>query len=80
MTKGEMLMGGPGLDGYAYQADTYCVDCGREIIRNLDLSTIPEYLHVDTDHVPQPIFFGESDYATHCAECGEYLYGPQEEE
>lgn len=75
MTKREAIMGGPGLSGYAYQADTWCVGCGRAIIQAINLKSIPTHLHGDTDHVPQPIFFGESDIAEHCACCGEYLYG-----
>ena len=73
----ELLLGGPGHDGYAYNADVWCVDCGQDIIRDIyDDATEFE----DTDSFPQPIFFGESDCAQHCAECGEYLYGLQEEE
>lgn len=29
----------------------------------------------DSDTVPQPIFFGESDCPQHCGDCDEYLYG-----
>lgn len=80
MTKREALLGGPGLDGYAFQADTYCVECGRAIIHALNLETIPTHLHGDTDHVPQPIFFGEdTDGETHCAECGEFMYGTRKD-
>ena len=68
----DCLLGGPGLDGYAYKADTYCVDCGQEIIREL----YPTWDgSEDTDYWPAPIFFGESDTAQHCAKCGEHLYG-----
>ena len=31
MTKRDMLLGGPGLDGYAFQADVYCVPCGQQL-------------------------------------------------
>lgn len=72
-------LGGPGLNGYAYKADVYCEDCAGNIID--DLAKVhfnaddapPE----DTDTFPQPIFFGESDIKMSCAECGEYLYGPE---
>ena len=77
----ELLLGGPGHDGYAYNADVYCVDCGQAIIR--ELYAEGAYNQGDsgtTDEFPQPIFFGESDYAQHCGECGEYLYGESEEE
>jgi len=70
-------LGGPGLDGYAYNADTYCIECGKQII--VDLVTawekLPDEIPVDTDEFPQPIFFGESDIEQYCADCGEYLYG-----
>lgn len=82
MTLRELLMGGPGLNGYAYKADTYCVECARTIIQEQVapfLHAIPEYLHTDTDHVPQPIFFGDTDRAVHCCHCGEYLYGTDPE-
>ena len=75
----DALMGGPGLDGYAYQADVYCVDCGRDIIRK-GPELIDELAFQDSEETPQPIFFGESDSAQHCAECGEYLYGEDEPE
>jgi len=77
----ELLLGGPGHDGYAYNADVYCVDCGQEIIR--DLHKEGAYNNGDsgdTDEFPQPIFFGECDCAQHCAECQEYLYGEQDED
>jgi len=72
----EHRKGGPGHDGYTYQADVWCVDCGREIIDDLarELKLCPVE-HADSDDVPCPIFFGESDTAQHCADCGEYLYG-----
>jgi len=79
VNKREMLLGGPGLDGYAYQADTYCIEHGQAIIRALPRERYDELDANDSETVPQPIFFGESDSAQHCAECGEYLYGPQEE-
>ena len=77
-------MGGPGLDGYAYQADVYCVDCGRAILELMDtggkLADPDSSAFSDTERQPQPIFFGEADTAQHCADCGSYLYGPQGEE
>jgi len=90
MTKREFIFeatkGGPGLDGYAYAADVYCVDCGRKIIREIAPKLAPgiedtdDAAFSDSDQVPQPIFFGESDSEEHCADCGEYLYGPMEED
>jgi hypothetical protein len=79
MTKREALMGGPGLSGYAFNSDTWCVRCGQDIIRGLDLEKIPTHLHGDTDHVPQPIFFGDTDREVHCACCGEYMYGTRKD-
>jgi hypothetical protein len=78
MTRDELLAGGPGHDGYAYCGDVYCVDCGQEIILGLP-DQIPYAQATDSNHVPQPIFFGESDVAEHCANCGEYLYGGDED-
>jgi hypothetical protein len=72
MTKADLLKGGPGLDGYAYQADIYCVDCGRAIIdAGPEAITWPEC--ESTEHTPQPIFFGEHEVPQHCADCGTYL-------
>jgi hypothetical protein len=79
MSKREMLLGGPGLDGYAFCADVYCVDCGQDLIRKLPREDYDELDANDSDTVPCPVFFGESDTAQHCANCGEYLYGPQAE-
>lgn len=77
----DLLLGGPGHDGYAYNADVYCVDCGQDIIT--ELFNEGKYADGDSgdsnDH-PQPIFFGESDYMQHCASCNEYLYGEDEDE
>ena len=78
MTKQEAKLGGPGHDGYAYNADVYCVDCGRAIIDSLE--NWDKLEHDDSNEVPAPIFFGESDCSEHCSDCGEYLYGPVEEE
>ncbi len=77
----EFLLGGPGHDGYAYQADVYCVECGQDIICDLYTDDYDKLLEEDTDSSPQPIFFGESpDCAQCCAECGTYLYGETSEE
>ena len=77
----DFLLGGPGHDGYAYQADVYCVDCGQDIIETLYADDYELLLEEDSNSAPQPIFFGESpDYAQHCAECGEYLYGEESDE
>jgi hypothetical protein len=75
------LDGGPGLDGYAYNADIYCVPCGQALIEAV-FKVKPEMDELefnDSAECPQPIFFGESDYAEHCGGCGAYLYGEQEE-
>jgi hypothetical protein len=74
-TKDDLLLGGPGLDGYAYQADVYCVPCGQAIIRDLPKDAFDELETGDTEVVPVPILFGGSDIAEHCGDCGEYLYG-----
>jgi hypothetical protein len=72
---------GIGFRAYAYCADLYCKECAESIIDAIvdaypayaltDASEIP----CDSNEIPQPIFFSESDYAEHCADCGEYLYG-----
>lgn len=78
--------GSPGFDGYTYRADIYCPVCGEAIIREIAPDVAPtlsgddDCLFRDSETVPQPIFFGESDTARHCGECGEYLYGTQETE
>lgn len=78
----DALLGGPGLDGYAYQAAIYCVDCGRSIIRKVfkDYPEVDDARFRDSEEVPQPIFFGESDSPEHCDACGEYLYGKNQAE
>ena len=79
----EALLGGPGLDGYFYSADIYCVSCGRvatEAVYAAYPNGIPYPEAQDSETVPQPIFFGEADSAQHCAECGDYLYGSDDEE
>jgi ribosomal protein S27E len=80
MTKSQAMLGGPGLCGYAFRADTYCVPCGQEHINTAPQDYFSDSRSLDTDHVPQPIFFGEADTAQHCADCGEYLYGPKGED
>ena len=80
----DALLGGPGLDGYAFNADVYCVDCGQEITRRVfgeaPGGEVDDLTFQNSESVPQPVFFGESDCAQHCGECGEYLYGPQDGE
>lgn len=75
----ECFRGGPGLSGYAYRADTWCPDCAEAEAAALPDSAVPagegDPRWTDSDHVPQPVFFGDSDRACHCASCGEYLYG-----
>lgn len=82
MTLDELLLGGPGHDGYAYNADVYCVDCGQAIITDLFNDGAYESGDSgDSNDFPQPIFFGESpDCQQHCAECGEYMYGEDSDE
>ena len=81
----ECTLGGPGLDGYAYNADVWCVDCGRKIIRSIAKEIAPMLENTDdwrftsSEHVPQPIFFGESDCKQYCADCDTYLYGESTE-
>ena len=79
MTKDDMMLGGPGLGGYAFHADVYCVRCSHDIIRELPQEVYSDYRARDSEEVPQPVFFGEADSAQHCGKCGVYLYGPQEE-
>jgi hypothetical protein len=79
VTRDEALLGGPGLDGYAYQADTLCVACGQEHILKAPQAVLEDDLLCrDSDSLPQPIFFGEHEDARHCGECGEYLYGGED--
>lgn len=78
LTLESALLGGPGLDGYAFQADVYCIQCGREITEDVFLefpSGIPYPDAEDSEVLPQPIFFGEADSPRFCASCEEYLYG-----
>ena len=56
------------------------MECGQEHIRKAPQEYFADSRALDTDHVPQPIFFGEADTAQHCADCGEYMYGPEEDE
>lgn len=67
----DALAGGPGLDGYAFQADTFCIDCGREILRQLgadrDGRGWEELEFHDSAVLPQPIFFEPVDYCGACA-------------
>lgn len=82
LTLWDALLGGPGLDGYAYRADVYCAPCGQAITREVFErfpEGVPDPLAQDSDELPQPVFFGESDTEQHCGDCGEYLYGGEEE-
>ena len=79
----DALMGGPGLDGYTFNADVYCVDCGRDIIREVFHKaggTLDDLAFRDSETCPQPIFFGEADSAEHCGDCGDFLYGQTSED
>ena len=78
-TRADIFKGGPGLCGYAYQADIYCEDCARSLTFDEPNWRWDWIEFCDSERVLQPVFFGESDYAVHCATCSEYLYGPKEE-
>lgn len=78
----EFTLGGP-----VYQCEIYCPGCGEAYVRDVVLAeledpagarTVEDFLDLDTDDFPQPVFFGEADGPQYCADCGEYLYGPQE--
>lgn len=77
----ECLMGGPGLDGYAYLADTYCADCAAGIVDAIKSDIAPKLsgttdpLFSDSEICPQPIFFGEHETEQNCGKCGKFLYG-----
>jgi hypothetical protein len=81
LTLTHLLLGGPGHDGYAYNGDVYCVDCGKDIIRQqYEDGEYEDGDSGDSDDHPQPIFFGESpDSAQHCVVCGDYIYGEEAE-
>lgn len=74
----DVFAGGPGLDAYAYQSEVYCPGCARK----LDFGTGPwtDNDFGDSEVVPFPVFFGESDAEQDCAQCGVYLYGERIEE
>lgn len=84
MTKQELIhqatLDGPGLDGYSFQADVWCIDCGETIIKEIAHKVAPQLentsdpLFSDSETLPQPIFFGEADNKQHCAGCGKFLY------
>lgn len=79
----DALAKGPGLDGYAFRADVLCVECGEDAVRRVfadrNGEPIPYPDCQNSETLPQPIFFGESDTAQHCGTCAEHLYGPAEE-
>ncbi len=72
-------LGGPGLDGYAYKADTYCIVCGKDLITELaeelapKLNSFDDPEFRDSEFIPQPIFFGEADTPQHCGRCDKLL-------
>jgi ribosomal protein S27E len=68
---------GPGHDGFAWQADTYCVECGEHIVKSLTCLNVID--SGDSGQFPQPIFFGESDSEVYCADCGDFMYGENDE-
>jgi hypothetical protein len=74
----KLLLGGPGLDGYVYMGEAYCPRCGQNIVRDLHAKgELPATLDecADSERCPCPIFFGDTDRAVHCGNCGEYMYG-----
>jgi hypothetical protein len=83
----ESMLGGPGLDGYTYDADVICSDCAENVMRDRARAFLLEHPEGvedpawrDSEEWPQPIFFGEADTAQHCGACEVYLYGPEEAE
>jgi len=63
----------PGHTGYAYQAATWCIDCGqiiaRRIVRKLTREQLKAVDHnwlSDTENFPFPISFEPCDYCDHC--------------
>lgn len=57
---------------YAYQADTWCSDCGEKIIEELRAKGLEET--GDTDQWPQwGSISEETDCPDHCSGCGAYL-------
>jgi hypothetical protein len=93
MTRTELLQSlataehSPGFRAYAFHAAIWCADCIRTMAENGELDATlakltgePEYMYLDTETLPQPAFFPESNCAEHCDGCGEYLYGEDSEE
>ena len=92
----DALMGGPGLDAYAFCADLYCIACGKQIMADLwekslkaSRNDLGEKIQEpgwddsefeDSEILPQPVFFGESDGEQYCANCEDYLYGGDPDE
>lgn len=74
-TKKDLLLGGPRLDSYAYRAAVYCIACGEDIIRMNPADTFDALTVGDSESIPVPIFFGESEHAQHCDKCGVQCYG-----
>jgi len=90
MTRNDILLDidiashSPGLRAFAFQADLYCLDCILNMANRgvfdkgaaqVDDQADPYW--EDSELLPQPCFFPESDHAEHCASCGEYLYGTE---
>ena len=70
----DVFRGGPGLRAYVYRAEIYCPACAQA----LDFGAGPwDWIDfTDSDTVPQPAFFPESDSPQYCAACERFLYGP----
>ena len=77
----ECLKGGPGLNGYIFNGDTYCEDCAAKLLEAMaertawQIEDTEDPLFSDSETIPQPIFFGESDSPQYCCKCNDYLYG-----
>lgn len=75
-SKYDLLIGGPGLDGYTFEGAVYCADCAQVMVRGFAQESFTWDEMRNSEVCPQPIFFGESELPMHCAECGDWLYGP----
>jgi len=83
----DMASRSPGFDGFAFQADVWCLDCIIEMANHGDfdqsaakVANQDNPIWQDSEILPQPIFFGESDHKQCCNSCAESLYGPDEED
>jgi hypothetical protein len=73
----QATMGGPGLCAYAYHTAYLCIECGQKITKivakAISDSEFPieetDLRFSDSDHLPQPVFFGESYQQEYCDIC-----------